>query len=178
MTIYQRIKKILFSLCMFAVALFFILYPSDNAYMIVVGILSIGLAIAGIKDIVFYFRMARHMVEGKMILIQGVIIFDFAIITGSLADVPKIYILLYLIGVHAFSGVVEVLRAMEAKSTVGGPWKLKFSHGIVNFALAIACLIFIRQSNTALIIYSLGLMYSAVVRLFDAFGKTTFMVIE
>ena len=113
-----------------------------------------------------------------MILIQGVIIFDFAIITGSLADVPKIYILLYLIGIHAFSGVVEILRAMEARRTVDGPWKIKFSHGIVNLILATACLIFIRQSNTALIIYSLGLMYSAVVRLFDAFGKKAFVVIE
>ena len=163
---------------MFTVALFFILFPSDKAYMIVVFILSLGLAIAGIKDIAFYFTMAKHMVGGKMILIQGVIILDFAIITGSLANVPKIYILLYLIGVHAFSGVVEVLRAMEARRAVDGPWKMKFSHGVVNFILAIACLIFIRQSNTALIIYSLGLMYSAVVRLFDAFGKTAFVVIE
>ncbi|MCR5651377.1 MAG: hypothetical protein K6F86_09385 [Lachnospiraceae bacterium] len=178
MTVYQRIKKILFSLCMFAVALFFILYPSDTAYKVVVAILSLGLAITGIKDIVFYFTMARHMVGGKMILIQGVIILDFAMITGSLADVPKIYILLYLIGIHAFSGVVEILRAMEAKKTVAGPWKIKFSHGVVNFILAIACLIFIRQSNTALIIYSLGLMYSAVVRFLSAFGRTAFPVIE
>ena len=178
MTVFQRIRKVLFSLCMFAVALFFILYPSDKAYTIVVWILSLGLAIAGIKDIAFYFTMARHMVGGKMILIQGVIILDFAIITGSFANVPKIYILLYLIGVHAFSGVVEVLRAMEARRTVDGPWRIKFFHGVVNFTLAIACLIFIRQSNTALIIYSLGLMYSAVIRLFDAFGKTAFVVIE
>lgn len=162
---------------MFAVALFFILFPSDEAYMIVVGILSLGLAIAGIKDIVYYFTMARHMVGGKMILIQGVIILDFAIVTGSLTDVPKIYILLYLIGVHAFSGVIEILRAMEARREVDGPWKMKFYHGVVNLTLATACLIFIRQSNTALIIYSIGLMYSAIVRLFDAFRKTTFVVI-
>ena len=178
MTVYQRIKKILFSLCMLGVALFFILKPSDTAYQIVVAILSLGLTIAGIKDIIFYFTMARHMVGGKMILIQGVIIFDFAIITSSLTNVPKIYILLYLIGIHAFSGVVEILRAMEARRTVDGPWKIKFSHGIVNLILATACLIFIRQSNTALIIYSLGLMYSAVVRLFDAFGKKAFVVID
>ena len=163
---------------MFAVAVFFIFKPSDKAYMIVVAILSIGLAVAGIKDIIFYFTMARYMVGGKMILIQGVIIFDFAIITGSLANVPKIYIILYLIGIHAFSGVVEILRAREARKAVDGPWKMKFFHGTVNLILAIACLIFIRQSNTALIIYSMGLMYSAVVRLFDAFGKTAFVVIE
>ena len=178
MTVFQRIKKILFSLCMIAVAVILICFPDDDTYTIIVAILSLGLAIAGIKDIVFYFTMARHMVGGKMILIQGVIIFDFAIITGSLTNVHRIYILLYLIGVHAFSGVVEVLRAMEARRTVDGPWKLKFSHGIVNFLLAIACLVFIRRSNTALIIYSIGLMYSAVIRLLSAFRKTAFVVIE
>ena len=163
---------------MLAVAILLILYPSDDAYRFVVGILSIGLALAGVKEILYYFTMARHMVGGKLILIQGVIVLDFAIITGSLANVPKIYILLYLIGIHAFSGVIEVMRAMEARRTVDGPWKIKFSHGIVNFVLAIACLIFIRHSNTALIIYSIGLMYSAVIRIIGACVKTAFVVID
>ncbi|MCR5094028.1 MAG: hypothetical protein K6B72_08650 [Lachnospiraceae bacterium] len=175
---FQRVRKVLFGLCMIAVALFLILYPSDETYMVIVLILSLGLAIAGIKDVIFYFTMARHMIGGKMILIQGVIILDFALLTGSLTNVPKIYILLYLIGIHAFSGVVEVLRAMESKKSVEGPWKLKFSHGIINFLLAVACLIFIRRANTALLIYSLGLIYSAVVRIFSAFRRTSFILIE
>ncbi len=175
---FQRIKGVLFGLVMLLVAIMLILFPSDDMYKFIVAILSLGLAIAGIKDIIFYFRMARHMIGGKMILIQGVIILDFALITGSLATVPKIFILLYLIGIHAFSGVVEVLRAMEAKRTVEGPWKLKFSHGVINFILAIACLIFIRKSNTALTIYSLGLIYSAIVRIFSAFQRTSFILIE
>ncbi|WP_034444072.1 DUF308 domain-containing protein [Butyrivibrio sp. AE2032] len=175
---FQRVRKVLFGLCMIAVALFFIFFPSDEAYMIIVAILSLGLAIVGIKDIIFYFTMAKHMIGGKMILIQGVIILDFALITGSLANVPKIYILLYLIGIHAFSGVVEILRAMESKKAVEGPWKLKFTHGIINFLLAIACLIFIRKSHTALLIYSLGLIYSAVVRIFSAFRRTSFILIN
>ena len=94
MTLFQRIKRVLFSVCMFAAALFFILNPSDEAYMAVVSILSIGLAVTGIKDIVYYFTMAKHMVGGKIILIQGVIILDFAIVTGSLTNVPKIFILM------------------------------------------------------------------------------------
>ncbi len=178
MTGFQRVKRVLFGLCMLVVAVIFILFPSDETYMFVVSFLALGLAISGIKDILFYFFMARHMVGGKMILIQGVIVLDFAMITGSLADVPKIYILLYLIGIHAFSGVVEVLRAMEAKKTVDGPWKLKISHGMVNFGLAVACLIFIRHSNTALMIYSIGLIYSAVVRILSAFRKTSFILIN
>ena len=178
MTGFQRVKKALLGIFMLLMAIGFIYEPSDEMYMAVVAILALGLAVEGVKDIIFYFRMARHMIGGKMILVQGVIILDFGLFTASLADVPKIYILLYLIGIHAFSGVVEVLRAMEAKRTVEGPWKLKFSHGLVNFALAIACLIFIRNSNTALLIYSIGLMYSAVINIFSAFRKTTFILIE
>ena len=93
MTGFQRVKKVLLGLFMIAMAVGFIFEPSDELYMAVVAILALGLAVEGIKDIVFYFKMARHMVGGKMILIQGVIILDFGLFTASLTDVPKIYIL-------------------------------------------------------------------------------------
>ncbi len=160
------------------VAVIFIVNPSDEAYLFVIAVLTLGLAIKGLKDIIFYFTMARHMVGGKMILIQGVIVLDFALLTGSLSDVPKIYILLYLVGIHAFTGVVEILRAMEARRTVSGPWKMKFSHGVINFLLALSCFIFIRQTYTALVIYSMGLLYSAIMRIANSFRRTTFILIE
>lgn len=178
MTLVQRITRVLIGLCMLAVSIVFLSAPSDDAYTFVILVLSAGLTIKGIKDIVFYFTMARHMVGGKLILFQGVIILDFAFFTISLSDVPKIYILMYLLAIHAFSGAVEILRAMEARRTVDGPWKLKFSHGIVNIALALSCLVFIKQANTALIIYSIGLGYSAVIRILGAFRRTAFIVIE
>lgn len=178
MSLFQRITGVIIGLLMMAVAVTFLMYPGDGAYFFVIAILSLGLAIKGINDIIFYFTMARHMAGGKMILFQGVIILDFAFLTGSLSDVPKIYILLYLIVIHAFSGAVEVLRAMEARRTVSGPWKMKFFHGVINFLLALSCLIFIRKTNTALIIYSVGLFYSAVMRILNAFRKTTFILIE
>ena len=67
---------------------------------------------------------------------------------------------------------------MEARKTVDGPWKLKFSHGVINIALALSCLVFIRHSKTALIIYSIGLAYSAAIRILSAFRRTAFIVIE
>lgn len=175
---FQRIRGVLIGLVMLIAAFAFIAYPSEDVYITIVTILALGLAIAGIRDIIFYFRMARHMIGGKMILIQGAIIFDFAILTGALASVPKIYILLYLIGIHAFSGVVEILRAMEAKNSVDGPWKMKFGHGLVNLALAALCLIFIRHSNTAIMIYSVGLIYSGIMRILNAFRRTSFILIQ
>jgi len=178
MTVFQRIRGVFVGVLMLVFAVILIVNPSDDIYMLLIIILALGLAISGIKDIIFYFTMARHMVGGKMILVQGVIVLDFAMLTGSLSDVPKFYVLLYLIGVHAFSGVVETLRALESKRAVDGPWKLKLSHGIVNFLLAASCLIFIKHADTALIIYGIGLMYSAVIRIITAFRKTAFMVIK
>ena len=178
MTAFQRVKKVLLGFFMIAVAITFILIPSDDKYLVVILIVSLGFAIRGIKDIIFYFTMARHMVGGKMILFQAVVVLDFALFTASLTNVPKFYILLYLVGVHAFSGVVETLRAMEARRTVEGPWKMKLGHGIVNFALALSCLIFIKHINTAVLIYSLGLIYSAAIHIISAFRPTAFVVIE
>jgi len=163
---------------MIVIALIFIVAPSDEAYVFVIAVLTLGLVIKGIKDIFFYFTMARHMVGGKMILFQGVIVLDFALLTGSLSDVPKIYILFYLVVIHAFSGVVEILRAMEARRTVSGPWKMKFTHGLVDFLLAFSCFIYIRQTHTALIIYSIGLLYSAVMRIANSLRRTTFILIR
>ncbi len=178
MTLFQRIRKFLFGILLLFIALLFLISPGGDTYQVVIGVLAIGLAIKAIKDIAFYFSMARHMVGGKMILFQGVIILDFAIFTASLSQIPKIYILLYLIFINAFSGVVEVLRALEAKRTVEGPWKLKMGHGVINLALAASCLVFIRNENTAMIIYSIGLMYSALMRIISAFRRTTFVMIQ
>lgn len=178
MTIFQRIINIFIGIIMLTAAIFLIYDRSTGAYEFIIAVLTTGLTIKGLKDIIFYFTMARHMVGGKLILFQGVIVFDFALFTGSLSNVPKIYILLYLIFVYAFSGVIGVLRAMESRRTVAGPWKMKFTHGLVDFLLALACLIFIRQENTALIIYCLGLIYSAIMRIISSFRRTTFILIE
>ncbi|SKC02960.1 Short repeat of unknown function [Lachnospiraceae bacterium] len=178
MTIFQRIRNFFIGVIMLVIGLVFFVAPSDEAYSFVIIVLSIGLLIKGIKDICFYFVMARHMVGGKMILFQGVVFIDFAMVTGSFTDIPKIYILLYLAGIHAFSGVVEILRAMEAKRSVEGPWKMKMSHGVINFIIAVSCLIFLKKTDTAVIIYSMGLMYSAVIRIISAFRRTAFVLIK
>lgn len=178
MTLFQRIKKILFAFIMIIVAVILLTLDDNDGLETVLFILTTGFAIKGIKDIIFYFTMARHMVGGKMILFQGVVVLDFAMFTGSLSGVPQIYVMVYLISIHAFSGAVEVLRAMEAKRTVEGPWKVKFSHGIVNIVLALLCLVFIMNTATAVMIYSVGLLYSAFIRIISAFRRTSFLLIR
>lgn len=163
---------------MIIVAVILLTLPEEEALEPVLAILTLGFAIKGIKDIFFYFTMARHMVGGKMILFQGVVVLDFAVFTGTLTGVPPIYVMIYLIAIHAFSGAVEVLRAMEAKRTVEGPWKVKLSHGIVNIALALFCMVFIMDAATAVMIYSVGLLYSAFIRIISAFRRTSFLLIR
>ena len=178
MNVFQRIKSILLALLMIGAAVIFILAPAQPALILIIAILSLGLAVKSIKDIIFYFRMARHMVGGKLILFQSVLILDFALLTLSLYNIPTMFILIYLIGIHAFYGAVDILRALESRKTVEGPWKLKFSHGTVNISLAVVCLIFINSMRVAVIIYSVGLVYSAVIRIISAFRKTSFVVIQ
>ena len=178
MTLIQRIMNIITGLIMISLGILFIVYEDDDMYLVVILILALGLAIKGIRDIIYYFTMARHMVSGKIILFQGVITFDFALLTISLSDVPRFYIMLYLITAHAFSGVVETLRAMESRRTVDGPWRMKLGHGLVNLALALACLILIRRTDVAMMIYSLGLIYSGIMRIISAFRRTAFIVIQ
>lgn len=163
---------------MIIAAIILIVVPFDEKYLIVIYALAFGLAIKGAKDIAFYFTMAKHMVGGKMILIQGVIILDFALLTLSLASVPKIYMLLYLVGIKAFTGVVETLRALESRRTVEGPWKLKLLHGTVDFALALLCVCYVNDIDVAIVIYGIGLIYSGLLRIIDAFRRTAFIVIE
>ena len=178
MNLFQRIKKIILGLIMLLSALIFLVLPVDTALLIIISVMAVGLAGNSIKYIIFYFRMAKHMVGGKIILFLGVLVLDFALLTLSFYNIPTVFMLLYLIGVHAFSGAVDVLRAMESRKTVEGPWKLKFAHGLINIALAAVCLVFINSMDVAVIIYCAGLIYSAAVTIISAFRKTSFVLIE
>ncbi|MCR5122817.1 MAG: hypothetical protein K6B74_10390 [Ruminococcus sp.] len=178
MTVFQRIQKIVFALLMLLSAAIVMEAPVDTALAMILLILAASNAADAVKDMIYYFTMARHMVGGKMILFKGVVMLDFALLTISLSNIPKSYILTYLVGVHAFSGAVEILRANESRKTVEGPWKMKFAHGLVNIALAALCLIFIKDLEVAVLIYSASLVYSAVLRIIIALRKTAFIVIE
>ena len=176
MSIGWRIGKILTGILIIAAAVCMILLPEIGYYVIAL-ILGFSLLFSGIASLIYYFTMARFMVNGRMILFKGVILLDFGLVSASLIDMPKIYLIIYLVVVHAFSGVVELLRSMEARS-YGASWKLKLSHGIINLLLALCCLVFIKMTNMAIYIYAAGLMYSAAIRIITALRKTALVYIQ
>ncbi|MCR4763249.1 MAG: DUF308 domain-containing protein [Lachnospiraceae bacterium] len=177
MTKLQRIKSIVTGVIMIATAILLIQMPSDG-YLVILAILSVGMVVSGTGTLIYYFSMARFMVGGRRMLYKGILLLDFGFFTMSLSDIPRFYILLYLLGIHAFSGFVEVLRAREAKGYGSGVWKGKLFHGLLDIAMAVACVTFIRQPGTAVIIYSLGLIYSALLRIVSAFQKTKMIYIQ
>lgn len=177
MTLFQRVKSILFSLLMIAAAVLMVTF-SDQSYNLILIFLGTGLFLSGIGTLFYYFTMARFMVGGKSMLGKGVLQVDFALLTMSLTDVPKFYVLMYLAGIHAFSGLVEILRANETRKNGSKNYKLKLAHGVLNVFMALCCIIFIKKTGTAVYIYCSGLIYSAILRIITAFRKSAIVYVR
>ena len=177
MTRFQKIRSLVMGLGYIIVGLAMIAFTNE-AYIFVIFFLSMGLLISGIERLVYYFTMARYMVGGKAVLYRGVVLLDFALFTLSLNDVPKIYVLMYLALIHAFSGVVDILSALESKRYLSKNWKLKLSHGVLNVLVAASCFVFLKNPNTAVLVYGVGIVYSGILRLISAFRKTTIVFIR
>ncbi len=175
MTKFQKFKGVLTGLIQLLFAVLIVLIPQEGYYL-VFAILTLSLAVYGLKELIFYFSMARFMVDGRMTLYKGIILLDLGIFAGSLYDMPRFYVLLYLVGVHAFAGFVEVLRALEARKNKGH-YKLKFAHGVFDVLIGVACFVYIKSPNTVAVIYAIGLFYSAILRIISSLRRTALIYI-
>lgn len=177
MTKWQRIKSVFGSL----VALAFIpllIEDPDFGCAAIVLVLGVAAALAGLRMVIYYASMARHMVGGKIILYIGVIAFDFGLFTFGFADVPRQYIMVYLMLGHLFYGLVEILRAMEIRKRKLGSWRFKLLIGLGNLAIGVLCLAKINSSKMTVYIYCLGLLWSALGRMVSAFRPTSVVYVE
>ena len=177
MGVTKKIIQIAGALGIFLVALILIAAP-EGALEIVATILCLFLLAAGIRYLVIYFLMARHMVGGRMILLTGLIILDMSFLCGVVLERSHRLILLYLVGMHAFYGVVQLLRALEAKKYETAAWRFKLLTALVNLLISVACIFFIRQEDTMALIFAVGLIYSAIVKVIETFRKEETYVIQ
>ena len=148
---------------------------ADTAYIAILVFIGWGFLASGVGSLFYYFTMARFMVGGRRALYTGVILMDFGIITMSLSDVPGMYVLLYLAILHAFAGVIEILRARETRKNGSKHFKLKLSHGIIDVLLALCCIIFLRNTKLAVFIYCFGLTYSGIMYVISGFRRTAML---
>ena len=176
MTKLQRLKSILGGLMKGIVGVLMICYP-DEAYLFILAILSLWLLFSGLGMLSYYLSMARFMVGGKTILYSGLFRLDIALLTITLVDIPRTYILFYLAGIYAFSGVVEIFRARESK-TFGVKAGFKFFHGILDVVIALCCVIFYKNAALAGLIYGAGLIGSGMVHIASAFKRTAMIYIR
>ena len=176
MTKMQRVGEFFAGIVMLLLSLIIFIDPW-HSYRPVVFLLGISFSAEGIRQLIYYFTMARHMVGGKYSLYLGLVMFDLGAFTLSLTDVPRPYVMLYLAAVHAFSGAVDILRALESRRA-GASWKVKFTSGVVYIAIAVLCLVFIGSANAAVYIYASGLLYGAVFRFINAFRRTAIVYIQ
>ena len=176
MTVIQRIRTLFMALLMFLCVVILIAAP-EHGYKLIVLILSLVLMLSGIRSLLFYFTMSRHMVGGQFTLFQGLIALDLGMFAYTLQDIPPIYIVLYLLIVNLFSGVIDVLRAMEARR-LAGRWKLNLAIGIANILLAVFCGFCMHSIQLLSYVYAAGLLYSACLRVAQAFSKTAIIYIS
>ena len=180
MTKIQRVQKILSGLLMLACSILLIAEPELGLYVVAL-ILGVSMLLSGLRSLFFYFTMARHMVGGKATLYQGIIILDLAVFTLSMVDDPHFFIMLYLLVIHAFSGVMEILHALEAKRYGASAWRRSLAAGVVNLLVAVGAVVavvFLHSTADLVFLYAACLFYSACVQFVSAFQKTAIVYIQ
>ncbi len=180
MTNMQRVKKILLALLMFLCAAVMI-YKPELGYYIVALIVSFGVILYGVRKLIYYFTMARHMVGGNSTLYIGLIVTDLGIFILTTVEDPKLFIVIYLLGIHAFSGAISVMRALEARRYGSLSWKWNFLDGILNLLVAILAVItglFLHSTADLSYLFAGCLLYSACAQLALAMRKTAIVYIQ
>lgn len=151
---------------------------NDEGFGFILLILEFSLLLHGIQKLLFYFKMARHMVGGIRIFYEGLLYLDAGLFTLTLNDVPKIFGILYLITVMFISGIIAVLKANEIRRQKSSIWKYSMFSGVVKTLIAFSCLFHLDSFSNITMLYSIGLFYSSISHIVTAFRKTAIVYIQ
>ena len=176
MTLAKRIRDVVLGVVMVLVAIAMIAVP-EFGFPLIIVILCVTLTVAGVRRLIFYARMARHMVGGIRIFYTGILLLDAGLFTFTLTNIPHFYVMLYLIFINGLTGVIGLLRALEDRRQGMRSWKIRMIYGAVNVLFALACLLNIHSETLAVYIYGASLLYAAVMRIITAFRKTDIVYI-
>ena len=181
MTIFQRIKNIAIGVILLIVAVVLVLYPQIT-FQLIPALLGIALLLYGFRLLWYYQQMARHMVGGKSVLIRAALVMDVALFTSSITLMnDQIIVLPYLLAIYAFTGVVDILRATEAKQAGSPGWQLKLSQGVIAILFVIALFIIgfiIGRKDIFVYGFAFSLVYSATMRIIGALKRTAVVYIR
>lgn len=177
MTKLQRIGSLVFGLLMIACGIVLLLEP-QNGLIVVAAILAAALVLFGVRMLVYYIRMARHMVGGLTVLIIAIIAIDVGAFGAAMVvENPVLAIAMYLSTYHTVAGFLSIARGIESKM-FRSSWIPKVVTGLISLALASLCTSFVNSGEVVIWIFCIGLFYSAVVRLVEAFRPTDIVFIQ
>lgn len=184
MSLLQRVKNIVYAALMLLFA-WIMLTISEDDYDIIATIIAISMLIFGVRLLYFYGSMARHMVGGKIMLYEAIIILDLGLFTLSMAatvSASEPYIILfYLLNIYAFAGVISIMRSFEEKNNGLRSWKRKLFSGIFMILYSVTLVVLSIAFKDYVILkygYCISLVYAAFVRIMTAFKKTAVVYIQ
>ena len=188
----QRVKNVLISLFLFFLAFVLVVAPRE-AYDLVYYIIGFMMLAYGLRLLWFYFTMSLYMVGGKITLYQAIIVLDAALFTMTIAKMADYIVLIYLLGIFAFSGAIDILRAFEAKKNASPIWKKKIVIGIVEAGFAIVLVIvaiilrhtevlvfgiILRSTDVLVYGFAVSLVSTGILKIYDAFRRTAIVYIQ
>lgn len=179
MTLMQRVEKIISALLMILGAVL-VLYLGEDGFLLIALFLCVSLVFYGLRSLLFYATMARHMVDGRISLYKGLILLDLGIFSLTVLNDPHVFIILYILGINAFSGIVDILRALEARKLQSPSWRMNLAAGIVSIFFALAAGVsglVLKNLEVTTIIYVIGVFWSAAAKLISAFRRTAIVYI-
>lgn len=180
MTRGRRVLNVITGLIILLVGIGFIIDPLGGL-KIAAMILSLTFTFRGLGRLWYYFSMARYTVDGKIMLYIGMLYLEIGIFTSALRDNPQIYIILYLMIVQAFTGIVDILRGVEARRLKSPAWKYRITYGMTNLVISgvlLAAGLFGGDIRPAMYAYGAGLIYSACIHIGNAFRKQAIVYIQ
>ena len=180
MSRFQRVRSFILGILYLVISLLLLLLPKDS-YGVITLIISFMLLFYSISQLIYYASMARHMVGGKIILCEAIILLDLGLFIYSLYDDKSLTILIFLLIIYAFSGFVDILRAFEEKKNGSHHWirKLVIGLAMVIFALALV-IIGLIMKNTIILKYGfcLSVAYAGIRKIITAFKHTAIVYIQ
>lgn len=180
MTKTRRVINIIEGVIIFIFGVILVAFPTESVDS-VLALIGLGMSLRGIRALLYYFSMAKHMVGGRSVLYRGMIFLDAGILTSTLADAPALSVIVYIAIITAFAGVVSILRARESRS-VGSPrWKGIMILGVANIVMAVSvivCGFVLRVPDAAVYVYAIGLFSSAIGKILSAFRRTAIVYIQ
>lgn len=144
-------------------------------------VMTAALLLMGIRNLHFYFTMSRHMVGGKYSLFSGIILTDLGVCALMIKSFPPVYIMIYLLLIHSFYGATDIMVALRAMRLKSKSWRIKLLTGIGNLTLGVLAIIFGFTGEDifrVIYIYALGVVYTGIMRMANAFRRTAVPYIQ